>query len=145
MQGWPSALVVATGASALFAFGIIQSAFAPQAQALFIVFAAVLLLIMLAKRVFGHTAHGHGHGHGHGADHAVVMSGRTVGMVTVGAAMLAGLFFWTSNDLNAEKIGREIDRGAAGLGRQAEVTFARFTGGADKTIPDEQEEASLVQ
>lgn len=143
MQGWPSALVVATGISALFAFGIIQSAFAPQAQALFIVFAAVLLLTLLAKRVFGHTARGHGHGHG--GDHAVVMSGRTVGMVTVGAAMLAGLVFWNSNELNAEKIGREIDRGASGLGRQAEVTFARFTGGVDKTSPDEHEETTLVQ
>ena len=48
LKGWPIALVAATGASALFAFGIVQSMFATQALALFIVFGAVLALMIVA-------------------------------------------------------------------------------------------------
>lgn len=143
MQGWPSALIVATGLTGLFGFGVIQSAFAPQAQALFVVFAAVLVLITLANKFFGHGGHGHA-AHGHGSDHAVVMSGKTVGLVTVLAAVLAVGYFWTDNELSAEKVGRHIDRGAVGLSRQATVTLTRLTGGAEKN-PEEQEEAALVE
>jgi len=130
LRGWPIALVAATGASGLFAFGVVQSAFAQQAQALFIVFAAVLLLLTVGNRFFGGGgAHGHaGHAaHGHGGDHAVVMSGRIVGTLTVLAAIGAIVYFWTDNDLSGEKVGRFIDRGAASLGRQAQVTFVRLT------------------
>ncbi len=138
LRGWPIALVAAAGASAVFAFGIVQSAFAPQAQALFIVFAAVLLLLLAADKFFG-DEHGRA-GRGHG-DRAVVMSGRMVGAVTVLAALLAVAFFWTDNRMSAEKIGRHIDRGAASLGRQAQFTLTRLTGrpaedaGAQKQQP----------
>lgn len=130
MQGWPIALFAATGASGLLAFGIIQTAFTQQAQALFYVFGAVLLLTLAAKKVFGGGgghAKAHGGGHSahadHGKDHAVVMSGRLVGTMMIGAAALAGVYFWTDNDLTAEKIGRQIDGGVASLGRQVEATY----------------------
>jgi hypothetical protein len=134
LRGWPIALVAATGASALFAFGIVQSAFAPQAQALFFVFAAVLAMLTVFNVVFSnsHAAHAHGHG----SDHAVVLSGRLIGLLTVAAAVLAVAYFWTDNQLSAEKIGRHIDRGAAGLGQQAQSTFQRLSGQRDDTPPD---------
>lgn len=140
LRGWPIALVAATGASALFAFGIVQSAFAPQAQALFLVFAAVLAVVIVFNAVFAnnHTAHGNGHGRG---DHAVVLSGRLVGLLTVAAALLAVGYFWTDNQLSAEKIGRHIDRGAAGLGQQAEATFQRLSGQRNDTPADAPSDA----
>jgi hypothetical protein len=124
LRGWPIALVAATGASAVFAFGLIQSAFATQAQALFLVFAAVLALMVIFHSVF--SSHGRAD---HGRDEAVVMSGRAAGVITVIAAMLAVGFFWTENDLSAEKIGRHIDRGAVFLSQQAQMTFTRLTDG----------------
>lgn len=130
LRGWPIALVAATGASGLLAFGVVQSAFAQQAQALFIVFAAVLLLVVGANKFFGgggHAAAGHGHGGHGGGDHAVVMSGRMVGTMTVLAALAAVVYFWTDNQLTGEKIGRFVDRGAASLSHQAQATFTRLT------------------
>lgn len=145
LRGWPIALIAATGASGLFAFGIIQSAFAPQAQALFVVFAAVLLLLVVANKFLG-GGHGHAHaGHGHGGhgggEHAVVMSGRSVGTIMMIAGVLALAYFWTDNDLSGEKIGRFIDRGAVNLGHQAQVTFTRLTTGAsdDQASPEPQD------
>lgn len=117
LRGWPIALVAATGASALFAFGVIQS---PQAQALFLVFAAVLAMFALFNALFGSRRARHGHG-----DRAVKISGSLVGLLTVAAGVLAIVYFWTDHQLSAEKIGHEIDRGAAGLARQADATFAR--------------------
>ncbi len=142
LRGWPIALVAATGASGLFAFGIIQSAFAPQALALFIVFGAVLALMMLTNRLFGGGgAHAHA-AHGHGGDHAVVMSGRSVGAIAVLAALLAVAFFWTNNDLSGEKIGRFLDKGAVTLGQQAQTTFVRLTDGrADQSTAQEPQPA----
>jgi len=138
LRGWPIALVAATGASGLFAFGLVQSAYATQALALFIVFGALLAMLMLSRRFFGggggHAAHGHG-----GGDHAVVMSGRMVGTATVLAAIAAVAYFWTDNQLSAEKIGRHIDRGAASLGQQAQLTFTRLTSGVvEQAAPEEQ-------
>jgi hypothetical protein len=130
LRGWPIALVAAAGASGLFAFGVIQSAFAPQAQALFIVFAAVLILFVGGNKFFGGGGHGAHAAHGHGGgDHAVVMSGKMVGTITMIAAVLAVAYFWTDNELTGEKIGRFIDRGAVTLSHQAQTTFARLTDG----------------
>ena len=126
LRGWPIALVAATGASALFAFGLIQSTFAAQTQALFLVFAAVLALLLLFNVLIGERTRGH-------ADRAVEFSGRFVGLLTIAAAALAIVFFWTDNQLSAEKIGREIDRGAASLSRQAQTTFERVSGQRDQT------------
>lgn len=145
LRGWPIALVAATGASALFAFGIVQSAFAQQAQALFIVFAAVLFLFVVGNRFFGGGGHGHAaaaHGHGHGGgEHAVVMSGRTVGTIMMIAGVLAVVYFWTDNDLSGEKVGRFIDQGAVSLGHQAQATFTRLTdGGADESTAQERQD-----
>jgi|GEM_PF-3333343 len=148
MQGWPIALFAATGASGVLAFGIIQSAYTQQAQALFYVFGAVLLGTLAAKKVFGGGG-GHGHakahgggGHGahadHGADHAVVMSGRLVGTMMIGAAALAGVYFWTDNGLTAEKVGREIDGGVASLGRQVQATYVALR---DDARGDEEQTA----
>ncbi|HYD89091.1 MAG TPA: hypothetical protein VEA80_16560 [Vitreimonas sp.] len=129
MQGWPIALFAATGASGVLAFGIIQSAYSQQAQALFYVFGAVLLGTLAAKKFLGGGGHGHAaHGGGHaapdhGSDHAVVMSGRLVGAMMIGAAALAGVYFWTDNELTAEKVGRQIDGGVASIGRQVEATY----------------------
>jgi hypothetical protein len=134
LRGWPIALVAATGASGLLGFGVIQSAYAQQAQALFLVFAAVLGLVLFGNKFFGRG----GHGHAHGGEHAVVMSGRSVGTVTVLAAVAAVVYFWTANDLSAEKIGRYIDRGAASLSRQAQLTFTQLTDGrADESVAEE--------
>ena len=131
LRGWPIALVAATGASGLFAFGVLQSAFTQQAQALFIVFAAVLILFVGGKKVLGgggghgaHAAHGHA-----GGDHAVVMSGKMVGTITMVAGVLAVAYFWTDNELSGEKIGRFIDQGAVSLSHQAQTTFTRLTDG----------------
>ncbi|HYD72824.1 MAG TPA: hypothetical protein VEF55_06775 [Candidatus Binatia bacterium] len=134
LRGWPIALVAATGASGLFAFGVLQSAFTQQAQALFIVFAAVLILFVGGKKVLGggggHGAHGAHAAHGHGGgDHAVVMSGKMVGTITMIAGVLAVAYFWTDNDLSGEKIGRYIDQGAVSLSHQAQTTFTRLTDG----------------
>lgn len=142
LRGWPIALVAATGASGLFAFGVIQSAFAQQAQALFIVFAAVLLLFVAGNKFFGqgggHGGHGGHAAHGHGGDHAVVMSGKMVGTITMIAGVLAVAYFWTDNDLSGEKIGRFLDRGAVSLGHQAQVTLTRLTDGqADESTAQE--------
>jgi hypothetical protein len=133
LRGWPIALVAATGVSGLIAFGVIQSAFAPQAQALFVVFAAVLLLFVAGNKFLGGGGHAHaGHGAHGGGDHAVVMSGRMVGTIMMVAGVLAAVYFWTDNDLSGEKVGRYIDHGAASLGHQAEVTITRLTShGAD--------------
>ena len=140
LRGWPIALVAATGASGLFAFGVIQSAFAQQAQALFIVFAAVLVLFLVGNKFFGGGAHaGHAHGGHGGGDHAVVMSGRTVGTIMMIAGVLAVAYFWTDNDLSGEKVGRYIDQGAVSLSHQAQATFTRLTsGGADDSTAEEQ-------
>jgi hypothetical protein len=136
LRGWPIALVAATGASALFAFGVIQTAFTPQAQALFLVFAAVLFLLVLFNNVF--ASHGRAR---HGSDQAVVMSGRVAGAITVIAAVLAVVYFWTDNDLSGEKIGRSIDQAAMSLGRQAQATYYQLTDGrADDPAPTEPAE-----
>lgn len=139
MQGWPSALLVATGLSGLFAFGIIQSAFAPQAQALFLVFAAMLAVTTLASRVMGgghakaHGGGGHGssggHGSGHATEHAVVMSGRSAGTLIIIGGVLGIIFFWNANHWTAEKMGRQIDRGVVWLWHQAQTTFDALTDG----------------
>jgi hypothetical protein len=131
LRGWPIALVAAMGASALFAFGVVQSAFAPQAQALFLVFAAVLALFVLFGAMFGARRAKHGH-----EDRAVKLSGSLVGMLTVIAGVLAVVYFWTDNQLSAEKIGREIDRSAASLGQQAQTTFERLSGQRDDTLAE---------
>jgi hypothetical protein len=138
LRGWPIALVAAAGASGLFAFGVIQSAFAQQAQALFIVFAAVLILFVGGRKMLG-SGGGHGHAaHGHGGDHAVVMSGKMVGAITMIAAVLAGAYFWTDNELSGEKVGRYIDQGAVSLGQQAQTTFTRLTDGrSDESTAEE--------
>ena len=133
MQAWSNALFLATAGSGIFAFGIIQSAYSQQALALFYVFAALMAVMLGAKFLFKRGG-GHGHGRGGhaahaGGDHAVVMSGRMVGTAMVGAAVLAVAFFWTDNQLTAEKIGREIDRGAASLYRQGQATFTALTSG----------------
>lgn len=144
LRGWPIALVAATGASALFAFGIVQSAFAPQAQALFIVFAAVLLLFVIGNKFFGggggHAHAGHGHGHA-GGEHAVVMSGRSVGTIMMIAAVLAVIYFWTDNELSGEKVGRFIDQGALTLSQEAQTTITRLTDGrADESTAEEPQD-----
>ncbi len=145
MQGWPIALFAATGVSGLLAFGVVQSAFAPQAQALFLLFGALLLTIlatrMLLKNRGGHGhAKGHGHGHGEGA---LVLSGRAFGTLFVAAVALGGFYFWTDNQLTAEKIGRHIDGGVAGLGRQAHATFVTLRD--DLTAPAEEGEQETAQ
>lgn len=138
LRGWPIALVAATGASGLFAFGVLQSAFTQQAQALFIVFAAVLILFVGGNKLLGRGGHGGHAAHGHGGDHAVVMSGKLVGAITMVAAVLAGAYFWTDNELSGEKIGRFLDRGAVSLGHQAQATFTRLTDGqADESTAQE--------
>ena len=137
LRGWPIALVAAAGASGLFAFGVIQSAFAPQAQALFIVFAAVLILFVGGNKFFGRGGHG---AHGNGGDHAVVMSGKLVGTITMIAAVLAVAYFWTDNEMSGEKVGRYIDQGAVSLSDQAQATFTRLTdGSADESAAEEQQ------
>ncbi len=146
LKGWPIALVAATGASALFAFGIVQSMFATQALALFIVFGALLALMMLTNRLFGGGGGGHAHAaHGHGGDHAVVMSGRSVGAIAVVAALLAVAFFWTDNDLSGEKIGRFLDKGAVALGQQAQTTLVRLTDRRDAGAAEEQQASPSPQ
>jgi hypothetical protein len=138
LRGWPIALVAATGASGLFAFGVIQSAFAQQAQALFIVFAAVLILFVGGNKFLGRGGHGGHAAHGHGGDHAVVMSGKMVGTITMIAAVLAVAYFWTDNELSGEKVGRYIDQGAVGLSHQAQATFTRLTDGrSDESTAEE--------
>ena len=138
LRGWPIALVAAAGASGLFAFGVIQSAFAPQAQALFIVFAAVLILFVGGNKLLGGGGHGGHAAHGHGSDHAVVMSGKMVGTITMIAGVLAVAYFWTDNELSGEKVGRYIDQGAVSLSHQAQATFTRLTyGQSDESTTQE--------
>jgi hypothetical protein len=145
LKGWPIALIAATGASAIVGFGVIQSQFAPQAQALFLVFAAVLLLLVVGDKVLGggggHAHAGHGHGGSGGGDHAVVMSGRMVGTLTMLAAIGALAYFWTDNQLTGEKIGRFIDRSAVSLSHQAQVAFTRLTAPpADDTPAEDRQD-----
>lgn len=139
MQGWPIALFAATGMSGLLAFGVIQSAFAPQAQALFLLFSALLLTMLATRVLLAHGGGGHGRakGHGHG-EGALVLSGRAMGTMLMAALMLGGVYFWTDNQLTAEKIGRHIDGGVASLGRQAEATFVTLRD--DLAAPAEEEE-----
>ena len=132
LRGWPITLMAATGASAIFAFGAVQTAFTPQAQALFIVFAAVLFVIMAFKSVFDR-----GHVHSHGKDGGIVITAKTVGAITLIAAILAVVFFWNQNQLSGEKIGRMIDRGAIGLANQAQYTFNRLTDGRSDAPPQD--------
>lgn len=134
MFGWPGALVIATGVSGLLAFGVIPSAFAPQAQALFYVFAAVLLGMFAAQRVLGGGHGGRGHGHGEGA---LVFSGRAAGTTMIAAGALAAIYFWNDNDLSAEKIGRAIDGGVTSLSRQVETTYQALRNG--EPAPPEEE------
>lgn len=133
LRGWPVALVGATGASAVFAFGVVQSAFTPQAQALFIVFAAVLLMLSVANHLFRR-----GREHPHGDDHAVVMSGKVVGAIAIVSAVFAVIYFWNANQLSGEKIGRYLDRGAVSLSQQAQTTFERLTDGRAEEISTEE-------
>jgi hypothetical protein len=87
LRGWPIALVAATAARALFAFGMVQSAFATQAQALFIVLAAVLALFVLFGAMLRAPRTSKGHG-----DRAVKISGSIVGVLTIVAGVLAVAF-----------------------------------------------------
>jgi hypothetical protein len=154
MQGWPIALFAATGVSGLLAFGIVQSAFAPQAQALFLLFGALLLTIVATRMLLrGGGGHGRGHGRGgHGAHHgghgghgegALTLGGRAMGTLFIIALALGGVYFWTDNQLTAEKIGRHIDGGVAGLGRQAHATFVTLRD--DLTAPAEEGEQDTAQ
>lgn len=128
MQGWSSALFFATGLSGLFAFGIIQSTFAPQAQALFFVFAIVLVLITVGNWM--------GHEHGH----AAASVGKKIGVLALIGGFAAVLWAWVDNDWSAEKLGREVDRTAVGLSRQAMATFADLRGQEPAPAADEEEE-----
>jgi hypothetical protein len=130
LRGWPIALMAATSASALLAFGVIQTAFTPQAQALFLVFAAVLFLVMVFNSVF--ASHARFSAHDEHGERGIVMSGRVVGAITVLAAIAAVGFFWTDNELSGQKIGRYIDRGAMSLSQQAQSTFTRLTDGQEE-------------
>lgn len=125
MHGWSGALFVATGLSALFAFGIVQSTFAPQAQALFFVFSVVLVLVTVGNWV--------GHEHGHAASSI----GKKLAIVAVAGGLIAVIYAWVDNGWTAEKAGREIDRAFAGVGRQAMATVADLRG----QQPAEEEEA----
>lgn len=138
LRGWPTALGAATGVSALFAFGVVQTAFTTQAQALFLVFAAVLFLFVVVNSLIGGRAKHHARAK-HG-DHAVIMSGRLVGALTVIAAVLAVVFFWIDNELSGQKIGRHIDEGAMSIGRQAQATFDRLTDGPTDAAPSDPAE-----
>lgn len=122
LRGWPVALIAATGLSAIFAFGVVQTAFTPQAQALFLVFAAVLFLIAAFNSVFKNRAHAK-----HRGDHAVKVTGSLVGFITILAAIAAIVFFWADNQLSGQKIGRYIDQGAMSLSRQVQATYYRLT------------------
>ena len=111
MHGWSSALVFATGLSGLFAFGLIQSAYAPQAQALFFVFAMVLVLVMLGN------AFTREHGH------ALSERGKLLLGVVLGAAIIG--YVWTSGDWTAERLGRNIDQGAAQVSGTVQTWWAK--------------------
>lgn len=145
MQRAPIALVAATGLSGSLAFGLVETPFTPQAQALFLVFGA-LLATMLAGKMFlggGHShsaghgvaharrAHGHSRGHGrsHGREGAILFSGRAVGTMMVAAGALALVSFWTDNELSAQKIGRHIDGGVASLSRHVQATVGVLSDG----------------
>lgn len=142
MQGLPIALFAATGLSGLLAFGVIQSTYSQQAQALFYVFGGILLLMFAAKKFLGGKGgHGHGHGGGHAqghGEHALLFSGRTVGTIMMAAGVLAVAYFWTDNQLTAEKMGREIDRGVYALGQQAQATYVALR---TENAPGEEETA----
>jgi hypothetical protein len=112
MHGWSGALFVATGLSALFAFGLVQTTFAPQAQALFFVFSVVLVLVTVGNWV--------GHEHGH----AAASIGKKIGLVAILGGLIAVIYAWVDNDWTAEKAGREVDRATVGLYRQAAATVA---------------------
>lgn len=126
MHGWSGALFVATGLSALFAFGVIQSTFALQAQALFFVFSVVLVLVTVGNWV----SHEHGH--------AAMSIGKKIGVVAIAGGLIAVIYAWVDNGWTAEKAGREIDRAVAGLGRQAMATVSDLR----NQPPAEEEQAS---
>jgi hypothetical protein len=100
-------------ASGMFGFGAIPSSIEPQAQALLVVFAAIVL-VQVAHALFSPRWRAPGRG-----ERALLLSGRAAGALIVVAAPLAFASFWSAHELSAEKIGRQIDRGVAGITRQA--------------------------
>jgi uncharacterized membrane protein YtjA (UPF0391 family) len=123
LRGWPTALFAATGVSAVFAFGLIPTAFAAQAQALFLVFATALLLFAISGALFGARRR---FKRKHAGEQGIAFTGKLTGAITMASALLAIVFFWTDNDLSGEKIGRSLDHGAATLGRQIEFALNRI-------------------
>lgn len=110
-------LTLATIGSALAASS--DASFTPHAQALFVFFVALFAVtgVRLALRDRW-RAPGRG-------EHRLAFTARLVGAAAIVAMPLAAGSFWSEHELTAEKIGREIDRGAAAIGRQAEGMIER--------------------
>jgi hypothetical protein len=118
-------------ASGVLGFGAIPSSFALQAQALFVVFAAIVF-IQVAHALFSPRWRAPG-----GGERALLLSGRAAGALIVVAAPLAFASFWSAHDLSAEKIGREIDLSAVQLIRQTrDAVTALNPGEPPPTRPD---------
>lgn len=105
-------LIYVTIASAVAAAS--DASFAPHALALAVFFVA-LLAITILRLAFGDRWRPPGSG-----ETRLAFAARVVGAIAVIAMPLAVSSFWSEHELTAEKIGREIDRSAAAIGRQAE-------------------------
>jgi uncharacterized membrane protein YtjA (UPF0391 family) len=116
MLGWALAFFVAALIAAVFGFGGVASAFSGLAVLLFWVFAALLVLSLIAgafTRTHGHT---------------VARGGRTALVIAATAVVAIVAYAWVDNDWTAEQAGREVDRAAS--------EFAASTGDAIETAGD---------
>lgn len=118
----PIALFAATALCALFAFGLIQTAFAQPALALFYVFGAVLLLTLAMRPFLRPRTIGEG---GRSTNnHGLLFSVRVVGAIMVVSAFAALFLFWTDADPNGQRVGRALGEITHGMSRQVEATQA---------------------
>ena len=100
MLGWAIGFFIAALVAAVFGFGGVATAFAGIAIILFWVFLALFVLSLLFGKFGGVHAAAHG------------ASGGLFATLALVAGVALVVYAWVDNDMSAERVGRNIDRGA---------------------------------
>lgn len=127
MIGWSIGFLAIAAVAAFLGFGGIATAFAGVAQLIFFVALALLLLSLLfgalpRERVSGGV--------------------RGLGVLAIGALVGIGVYLWVENDMNAEHVGRSIDRSAVQIANNAEEAADRATEVVESAISDTRNDAA---
>jgi len=127
MLGWAVVFFVIAVMAAFLGFGGVATAFAGVARSAF--FAAVILLLLsLVLSVFPRAR--------------IAGGARGLGVLALGAVIGIGVYLWFAHDMSAERVGREIDRGAVDLVDATETAADRTAVFVDETVDDTRSEAA---